>query len=80
MKTKPDEIAMMKEALNNTNAVPFERCFRNVPEGMNIKRFLFILYKWVGRGWFDYGVSLRTGWLTPEGVAALSAFLSHQSS
>jgi hypothetical protein len=27
------------------------------------------------RGLIDYGVSLRTGWLTPEGAALLSAAL-----
>ena len=31
---------------------------------------------WDVRGWIEYGVSLRTGWLTDEGRAALSAMVA----
>lgn len=34
------------------------------------KRIMRMLEKWVRKGWWDYGVSLRTGWLTDEGKAA----------
>lgn len=38
--------------------------------GMAEKRAAYVLDKWAGKGWWEYGVSLRTGWLTPEGFAA----------
>ncbi|EHJ49516.1 hypothetical protein DFW101_3520 [Solidesulfovibrio carbinoliphilus subsp. oakridgensis] len=37
----------------------------NIPE----KRCLFLLEKWAGCGWYEYGVSLDLGWLTEEGMA-----------
>lgn len=37
------------------------------------KRFYSLLAKWERKGWWEYGVSLRGGWLTPEGRKALAA-------
>lgn len=37
--------------------------------GMNDKRAAYILEKWSDKGWYDYGVSLRAGWLTTEGLS-----------
>lgn len=34
--------------------------------GMNYKRGYYLLRKWSDKGWWDYGVSLRTGWFTQE--------------
>jgi len=39
--------------------------------GMHPKRATAMLDKWVGKGWWEYGVSLRTGWLTDAGRAAI---------
>jgi len=36
--------------------------------GMAEKRCLFLLDKWAGRGWYDYGTCVDGGWLTPEGL------------
>ena len=36
--------------------------------GIPYKRAMFILEKWSKKGYWDYGVSTRTGWLTPEGI------------
>jgi len=33
------------------------------------KRFL-LRDKWSDRGWWNYGVTWASGWLTPEGIAA----------
>lgn len=33
------------------------------------KRAAYILEKWLGKGWYNYGVSLDTGWMTREGMA-----------
>lgn len=38
--------------------------------GIPIKRAEYILKKWTDKDWWDYGVSLRTGWLTEEGLQA----------
>lgn len=32
------------------------------------KQLMYYLDKWAGRNWWEYGVSLRTGWFTPEGI------------
>lgn len=31
------------------------------------KRCLYLLEKWSGKGWYDYGVTLDLGWLTEKG-------------
>lgn len=35
---------------------------------MNQKRAWSLLEKWVSKGWYEYGVSIRVGWLQPEGI------------
>lgn len=35
-------------------------------------QFHYYLSKWCNRNWWDYGVSLRGGWLTEDGVKALT--------
>ena len=35
------------------------------------KREVYILDKWSGKGWWDYGVTLRSGWLTEKGINEL---------
>lgn len=35
--------------------------------GIHHKRLAYILLKWADRGWYDYGVNVELGWLTPEG-------------
>lgn len=70
---KPDEREMMR------------LCFQRAARGafydgptfqdecahlMHANRFHYILDKWYGKGWWDYGVSLRCGWPTTAGLAA----------
>ena len=40
--------------------------------GMHEKRLQYILLKWTDKGWWDYGVSARTGWLTDKGIAQVA--------
>jgi hypothetical protein len=40
------------------------------------KRFYSLLAKWERKGWWEYGVSLRGGWLTDAGRAALAVATS----
>jgi hypothetical protein len=35
---------------------------------MEPKRGYYLLEKWEERGWWEYGVSVRAGWFTPEGI------------
>lgn len=38
-------------------------------QGINPKRAVYLLDKWEEKGWYEYGVSVMHGWLTPEGEA-----------
>jgi hypothetical protein len=40
--------------------------------GMNEKRAAYICLKWANKGWYDYGVSCLSGWLTTEAPVLLS--------
>ena len=37
---------------------------------MPINRVYYLLSKWGRKGWYDYGVNVLCGWLTPEGREA----------
>jgi len=69
---KADEITLYA-ALRDLHGGPFnaKRC----PEfadavgvffGIQPKRVYGLLEKWVRLGWWEYGVSVRAGWFTPE--------------
>ena len=66
---KPDEHALAARVLGHP-----EGQLRNESGGLfdTTKRELYILLKWAGNGWWEYGVSVRAGWLTPLGRVALS--------
>jgi hypothetical protein len=34
---------------------------------MHYKRAWYLLEKWSNKGWYEYGVTLDLGWLTPLG-------------
>ena len=38
-----------------------------------------ILKDWHKRGWYDYGQSVQTGWLTDKGRRALITIIKHNS-
>lgn len=40
---------------------------------MHYKRAWYLLEKWCDKGWYEYGVTLDLGWLTPEGIQAVKA-------
>jgi hypothetical protein len=69
---KPDEIAFMAKMLDaeQRGGPAYGDTPRDVwPEGG--KRMWGILAKWSRRDWYDYGVTIDLGWLTPAGVVAL---------
>ncbi len=65
---KADEAELVKALQNtppNVALAPFEAGqMLGIPE----KRLMYIFKKWTGRGWFESGVSTRTGWLTRAGA------------
>ena len=38
--------------------------------GIHPKRTEYLLGKWTDRDWWEYGVTVRTGWLTEKGCKA----------
>lgn len=44
------------------------------PADMAPKRAWYLLSKWARLGWYDYGVSIDLGWLTPAGHYAAERF------
>jgi hypothetical protein len=36
--------------------------------GIHPKRCQYLLEKWTSRGWWNYGVSARTGWFEQAGI------------
>ena len=70
---KPDERTLL-DAMKTmrpacTADMPFtEPVFVHV--GMNAKRGYYLLDKWCRKNWWECGVSLRSGWLTAEGLKA----------
>ena len=70
---KPDELTLLDYLKANTSMEDSES-FPYVREvasnlGMAPKRAAYICEKWTNKGWYDYGVNVLAGWLTPEGLA-----------
>lgn len=42
-------------------------------DGMHPRRAEYLFNKWIDKGWWECGVSARTGWLTPAGLAKAAA-------
>lgn len=61
---KDDEIQMRRIALKHPKLVGF-----TLEEmGFNWKRVNSVLSKWESKGWYNWGTSIRGGWLTEEGI------------
>lgn len=69
---KPDEAAFLKELAASrprpTREAPFATDI-GVRLGLHPKRAHYLLEKWLDKGWWECGVSVRSGWLTGEGLA-----------
>ncbi len=65
-----DEVALRLAVMRNEdkahNRDGFIHRHMHIPE----KRAAWLFEKWSLKGWWDWGVSPRTGWLTEEGRAA----------
>lgn len=71
MTVKPDEIALRAKvgAADGKACAAWEA---SEALRMHPKRLNAILEKWYGKGWWEFGVSLRSGWLTADGQLALA--------
>lgn len=73
---KPDEIELYA-AVRHLRVQPYE-AGRELPDataarlGIAEKRGYCLLQKWADKGWWDYGVSLRCGWFTPDAPEVLT--------
>jgi len=66
---KPDEKEFLKRCQQSKREIRVRDIINSVDFTMNYKRAWYILEKWSGKGWYDYGVSLDLGWMTEEGMA-----------
>ena len=46
---------------------------------MNYKRAWYLLEKWSGKGWYNYGVTLDLGWLEEEGAVVAERLIEEAS-
>lgn len=74
---RPDEIALYG-LLRERHGGPYnprqQEFATHIAAGIGIyeKRATYLLDKWTGRGWWDYGVTLRSGWFTDAAPPLLS--------
>lgn len=70
---KPEEIRFIAFVLAHGGRIPSD-----LWKGIKKQEYRY-LSKWTGKGWWEFGVSLRSGWLTPEGKEALEKRFREQS-
>ena len=68
---KQDEIEFAKIILKNEGRVQ-DNMWLDLT-----KRHYYILEKWSGKGYWNYGITLRSGWLEPEGFEYLKKITTH---
>jgi hypothetical protein len=68
---RQDEIDLFAE-IRKRNGRAMSALDGAVAIGMNEKRLHAILDKWVSKGWWNYGVTLRSGWLTDSAPGELT--------
>ena len=74
---KPDEISFMRLLLANLEPRKTPYQLRGEPGfPANEKRAMFLLLKWSGKDWYNYGVSPYHGWLETEGIIAFEEILA----
>ncbi len=66
MGKKPEELALIKFVLAHKGRIPSEHW-----DDLTKQEYGY-LEKWTNKGFWEYGVSVRSGWLTREGLEAFS--------
>lgn len=75
---KPDEIALYSLLRERHNHQPYQCTEKFATEiaaeiGIHEKRATALLYKWDRKGWWSYGVSVRTGFFEPGAPDSITA-------
>ena len=69
---KDDEIELIANMMSAVDGSTYETFIEGVNQtlegGMDWKRCQSILFKWAKKGYIDFGVSVRGGWFTDEGI------------
>ena len=84
---KSDERVFLIEFYEARNFQPYDsegaitaRELINTPGfPLHYKRAWYLLEKWSDKGWYDYGVTLDLGWLTPEGKEYVEQMIIEQT-
>lgn len=68
---KPDEAMFLKSCQEQCPQKLGRRLPRDIYNelGLNWKRACYLLEKWSGKGWYDYGINVDLGWMTSKGMA-----------
>lgn len=63
---KQDELNLWRviKDLPNNKVIPWEELFKQL--NIHPKRGFYIIGKWTGKGILEYGVSLRTAWISDK--------------
>lgn len=70
---KPDERALLTAIYQQTERMmPHYHAERL---GIPPNRAHYLYLKWTGKGWYEYGVSARSGWLTAKGLEAVKQLI-----
>jgi hypothetical protein len=63
---KEKELNFAKTLLKAVENQPYK--FGSAIKYSGDKQLMYYLEKWTAKGFWEFGVSLRTGWFTPEGI------------
>ena len=70
MTIKADEVELMANVLDNEGRLSRRMHALLTLDGV-FPRAGYVINKWVKKGWWEYRVSLFTGWLTEKGKAKI---------
>jgi hypothetical protein len=77
---KPTELDFLKRMFARVEGKPYGRIWGFwEDEPLPDKQWAYYLEKWCKKGWYEFGVSLRGGWFTPEGAEAITRILNGES-
>lgn len=68
---KPDERALLLKLADGRSPDVFATDVA-VGMGINVNRAMYLLEKWSNKGWWNSGISTRSGWMTELGKEAAS--------
>lgn len=74
---KPEELDFLRRMIERANSNPYKNIIGFwETEPLPTRKWMYYLTKWTRKNWYEFGVSLRTGWFTPEGIEEINKILS----